>query len=182
MEHFASVQASRHRLTGVQMQRSCFVCGGQPAQSVATYRWSARFNKGLSFGGLDAFLLLFGHLRVGVRNETLSFNTLHAVCDTCSRQLRLKRFASVGLKVVGALLVVLFGIGAAVMWGVFFTATRAKDRHAGLEEALITTLLFSVGAGCLLAARYLGMPAQLRYLASRPFFSSSAAFAAVRGQ
>lgn len=178
MEHFASVHASRHRLIGVQ--RTCFMCGGQPAQSVATYRWSARFNKGLSFGGLDAILLVFGHLRVGVRNELVSFNTLHPVCSPCSQRLRIKRVLAGALKILGILLVPLCAVFAGVMWGVFFSAVRAKDRDAGLESALVSTLLFAIGVACLFGARYLGVPSQLRYLASGPFFSSSASFAAVR--
>lgn len=178
LEHFASAHASRYRLIGVQ--RTCFSCGGQPAESVATYRWSARFNKGLSFGGLDALLLLFGHLRVSVVNETLSFNTLHAVCAPCAMRLRFKRLAAKLLRIIGTLLVLVFALGAGVMWGVFFTAVRAKDRDAGLEGAWITTLLLLVGAGCLVAARYLNIPSNLRFLASRPFFSSAASFARAR--
>jgi hypothetical protein len=178
IKHFASVHAGRNRLIGPR--QPCFLCGNSSADSVATYRWSARFNKGVGFGGLDALLLIFGHLRVRVKNEVFSFNTLHPVCGSCARQLRTKRRLATLLKGVGVLLVLICSLFAGVMWGVFFTATHAKDRAEGLQDALIGTLLLAAGVACLVGARFLGVPAALRYLASRPFFCSSASFAARR--
>lgn len=173
---FGNAHAKRNVMPAA-VKRPCMICGSSPASRLVMYRWNAQFFKNVKFGGLDAVLLLLGHLRVRINSDVISFNTFHPSCDACGRSLRSKRLASVILNVIGWVLVFFGGTGTGAFLPLAII-THDNDRGGMFAGAATFAGALACGILCVFVASRLRIPQPVRYLATPPFFSRSAKFVA----
>jgi hypothetical protein len=180
MRFFAGAHTRLHSLAAAGAG-PCVVCGVEPATNVAACRWDAYFFDGLKFGPLDLLLLFMGRLGVGVKQEVVTFNTFHGLCDRCAKKLRMTRIVANVINFVALFVVVLGGFFAAFAWCGVLYFDRPSERSYWLMAAIVTTPVVVAAIVALRLLSRLRVPPGLRYLASRPFFYHSGKIAAAAG-
>jgi hypothetical protein len=166
-EYLAIAAAARNDLSGVT--NICAVCEQNPADKIARYFWRAQFTKGFGFGWTEALMLLVGHIGVSVNYEVVEFQTHHAVCAGCKRQLAIKRLLANLLNFIGLFLLIVAGTVAAMAWSAVVYFHNSRDQKEFWQIAIAGSVLTLLGAICMAPIRKLRVPPPLRYFAVQPF-------------
>ncbi|HVT89999.1 MAG TPA: hypothetical protein VHD56_14185 [Tepidisphaeraceae bacterium] len=167
LKYYATYQQSRFNLQSAD-HAACCKCGNAHASKVAKYEWQTTFIGGVSFGPLEALLLLIGHLGIRIRYITLSFATYHAICPQCWRAIVFRKamaniveFLSVSGLITGITIVLL-----SLIWYLNLKST----------EFVLFGIIFAFGAVLVVGypalkslVRVMRIPSSIRSIRRRPF-------------
>jgi hypothetical protein len=157
---------------------ACTCCQKPIAELRMAFRWQTWVFAGLGFGALEALLLFVGHIGVRLRQEVFSFQTVHPVCTSCWRKVRLRHMVASlldGLVLLG-IIVGLFLAGIGIP-GAFFLKLKPDEWWGYLATGFLGCALVGGAAALKAIAKRMHIPVPLRRLNGGRFFCHSVSLA-----